>query len=684
MADAEKVRAQELRAQIAHHNNRYYGDDAPEISDSAYDGLVRELRGLEARFPELVTEDSPTKLVGSSLTIVSTFAPVVHARPMQSLDNAFDDGDLRNWVERLVKSVPGEELAFACEPKVDGLAMSLTYVNGVLVRGATRGDGTTGEDVTANIATVGSIPRALSTEAGEPPAMVEIRGEIYMAKKDFAELNARQGEAGEKIFVNPRNAAAGSLRQKDASITATRPLSFFAYQLGPSEGAAGNWVPSTQREVLDQLRRAGFSVADQVKVVHSAEEVVATCRAFEQDRHDLHFDVDGAVVKVNELRLHDLLGSTSRAPRWAIAKKFAPEEQHTKLLDIDISVGRTGRVTPFAVLEPIFVGGSTVGVATLHNEDQVAAKDVRPGDIVVVRKAGDVIPEVVGPAPGQQDRPDRAAPWVFPSECPSCGTGLQRSEGVSETHCPNPRCRAQLIQQICYFASRGALDIEGLGEQRVAQLVDAGFVRSVADLYELTSEQLLTLEGFGDLSATSLLEGIARSKEQSIHRLIVGLGISELGPANARVVVRAFPTLAALREATTAQLEALDGIGPSIANSVVSYVATEEAKDLLRRLMELGVGVSESLGSDLPQNLLGKAIVVTGAVEGYTREGAEEAITKRGGTSPGSVSKKTYCVVVGAAPGASKLTKAESLGIPLVDQAQFSVLLETGELPEER
>ncbi|MEI7479992.1 MAG: NAD-dependent DNA ligase LigA, partial [Actinomycetes bacterium] len=411
MADAEKVRAQELRAQIAHHNNRYYGDDAPEISDSAYDGLVRELRDLEARFPELVTEDSPTKLVGSSLAIVSTFAPVVHARPMQSLDNAFDDGDLRNWVERLVKSVPGEELAFTCEPKVDGLAMSLTYVNGVLVRGATRGDGTTGEDVTANIATVGSIPRALSTEAGEPPAMVEIRGEIYMAKKDFAELNARQGEAGEKIFVNPRNAAAGSLRQKDASITATRPLSFFAYQLGPSEGATGNWVPSTQREVLDQLRRAGFSVADQVKVVHSAEEVVATCRAFEQDRHDLHFDVDGAVVKVNELRLHDLLGSTSRAPRWAIAKKFAPEEQHTKLLDIDISVGRTGRVTPFAVLEPIFVGGSTVGVATLHNEDQVAAKDVRPGDIVVVRKAGDVIPEVVGPAPGQQDRPDRAAPW---------------------------------------------------------------------------------------------------------------------------------------------------------------------------------------------------------------------------------------------------------------------------------
>jgi len=680
MADAENLRAQQLRAQIAHHNTRYYGDDAPEISDSAYDGLVRELRDLEARFPELVTEDSPTKVVGSSLG--STFAPVVHARPMQSLDNAFDDDDLRNWVERLTKSAPGEELAFTCEPKVDGLAMSLTYVNGVLVRGATRGDGTTGEDVTANIATVGSIPRQLSAEAGEPPAMVEIRGEIYMAKKDFADLNARQGEAGEKIFVNPRNAAAGSLRQKDANVTATRPLSFFAYQLGPSEGATGNWVPSTQREVLDQLRRAGFSVADQVTVVHSAEEVVATCRAFEQGRHDLHFDVDGAVVKVNELRLHEQLGSTSRAPRWAIAKKFAPEEQHTKLLDIDISVGRTGRVTPFAVLEPIFVGGSTVGVATLHNEDQVAAKDVRPGDVVVVRKAGDVIPEVVGPAPGQQDRPDRAAQWVFPSTCPSCGTGLVRSEGVSETHCPNARCRAQIIQQICYFASRGALDIEGLGEQRVAQLVDAGFVSSVADLYELTSDQLLTLEGFGDLSATSLLEGIARSKEQSIHRLIVGLGISELGPANARVVVRAFPTLSALSEATTEQLEALDGIGPSIANSVVSFVATEEAKVLVRRLMDLGVGSSESLVSDLPQNLLGKAIVVTGAVEGYTREGAEEAITKRGGTSPGSVSKKTFCVVVGAAPGASKLTKAESLGIALVDASQFSILLETGALPD--
>ena len=680
MANADHTRARELREQIAHHNDRYYGDDAPEISDSSYDKLVRELRDLEQRFPELVTDDSPTKVVGSSLN--SSFAPVVHARPMQSLDNAFDDDDLRSWVERLDKSVPGEALTFTCEPKVDGLAMSLTYVDGVLVRGATRGDGTTGEDVSANIATLASIPRHLSSEAGAPPAMVEIRGEIYMAKQDFADLNARQAAAGEKIFVNPRNAAAGSLRQKDASITATRPLSFFAYQLGPSEGATGQWVPATQREVLDQLKRAGFSVADQVVVVGCADEVVATCRAFEQGRHDLHFDVDGAVIKVNDLSLHRVLGSTSRAPRWAIAKKFAPEEQHTILLDIDISVGRTGRVTPFAVLEPIFVGGSTVGVATLHNEDQVAAKDVRPGDLVVVRKAGDVIPEVVGPAPGQQQRAGRGAPWAFPATCPSCGTGLVRSEGESETHCPNGRCRAQLIQQICYFASRGALDIEGLGEQRVAQLIDAGLVNSVADLYELSSEQLLTLEGFGDLSATSLIDGIARSKQQSIHRVIVGLGINELGPAGARVVVRAFPTLDALSQATVEQLSALEGIGPAIANSVVSFMANTDHLEVLGKLMAHGVGVTEETTSALPQNLLGKAIVVTGAVEGFTRESAEEAIVQRGGTSPGSVSKKTFCVVVGAAPGASKLTKAESLGIPIVAAAQFTILLETGVLPE--
>lgn len=680
MGDAEQQRATVLREQLAHHNNRYYGDDAPEISDASYDALVRELRDLEAKFPELAAEDSPTATVGSATN--SSFAPVVHARPMQSLDNAFDDGDLLSWVERLVKAAPDEQLGFTCEPKVDGLAMSLTYVNGVLVRGATRGDGTTGEDVTANISTLASIPRQLLPAAGEPPAMVEIRGEIYMAQGDFAELNARQAKAGEKIFVNPRNAAAGSLRQKDASVTATRPLSFFAYQLGPSEGAHGPWVPATQREVLDQLLRAGFAVADQVVVVSSAQEVVETCQAFERGRHDLGFDVDGAVVKVNELRLHEMLGSTSRAPRWAIAKKFAPEEQHTLLIDIEVSVGRTGRVTPFAVLQPVFVGGSTVSVATLHNEDQVAAKDVRPGDLVVVRKAGDVIPEVVGPVPGQQQRTNRSAPWAFPPLCPSCRSGLVRTEGESETHCPNASCRAQMIQQICYFASRGALDIEGLGEQRVAQLIDAELVSSVADLYCLTVEQLLTLEGFGELSATSLIEGIARSREQSIHRLVIGLGISELGPAGARVVVRAFPTLEALRQATVEQLSALEGIGPAIAHSVVSYLQTPANVELVERLVQFGVGVTEQTSSDLPQNLLGKAIVVTGAVEGFTRESAEAAILERGGTSPGSVSKKTFCVVVGESPGASKLTKAESLGIPLVEAQKFSVLLESGALPD--
>jgi DNA ligase (NAD+) len=679
MSTPESERAAALRQQIAHHNNRYYGDDAPEISDAAYDQLVRELRELERAFPELETIDSPTKVVGSSLT--TSFAPVTHARPMQSLDNAFDDDDLRNWVERLVKAVPDAELTFTCEPKVDGLAMSLTYVHGELVRGATRGDGTTGEDVTANIETVAGIPHRLAVEAGTSPAMVEIRGEIYMAKRDFAALNERQGQLGEKIFVNPRNAAAGSLRQKDPAISASRPLSFLAYQLGPADEATGQWLPTTQRDVLDQLQRAGFAVAEQVRVVAGAEAVVATCRDFEARRHELTFDVDGAVIKVNDLALHNLLGSTSRAPRWAIAKKFAPEEQHTTLLSIDTSVGRTGRVTPFAVLEPVFVGGSTVAVATLHNEDQVAAKDVRPGDVVIVRKAGDVIPEVVGPAPGQVERADRGEPWRFPSTCPSCATVLRRLEGESETHCPNDDCRAQIIQQICYFASRGALDIEGLGEQRVAQLVDTGLVRSVADLYDLTAEQLSGLEGFGELSAAQLADGIARSKDQPVTRVVIGLGIAELGPAGTRVVVRAFPSLEALSQATVDQLEALEGIGPSIANSVVSFFSTTQHRDLVARLIDRGVGVVASTGTDEPQNLLGKAIVVTGTVEGFSREHAEAAILKRGGTSPGSVSKKTFCVVVGASPGQSKLTKAESLGIPLVDGSNFAALLETGEIP---
>lgn len=682
MTEDPAARVHALRTLIAHHTERYYLDDAPEIADAEFDALVRELRALEEAHPELAGETSPTRTVGGALS--TAFSPVVHAAPMQSLDNAFDDDELRAWADRAVKLAGGHPLTFCCEPKIDGLAMSLTYVDGVLVRGATRGDGTTGEDVTDNIATISSIPKVLNPDLGAPPALVEIRGEVYMERAAFEAMNRRQLELGEKAFVNPRNAAAGSLRQKDSSITATRPLSFLAYLLGPTEGVAPGsaWDPSTQHGVLELLRGAGFTVTSRAVVAASVEEMLEACARFEAERHLLSFDIDGAVVKVDDRTLYEDLGSTSRAPRWAIAKKFPPEERTTTLFDIQISVGRTGRVTPFAVLEPVFVGGTTVAMATLHNEDQVALKDVRPGDVVVVRKAGDVIPEVVGPAPGQATRPGRPGPWQFPSTCPSCGGPLARLNGESDTTCVNRSCRAQIIQGLTYFASRTALDIEGLGESRVAQLVDAVLVASPADLYTLTPAVLEGLEGLGEISATKLCAAIEGSRRQPMHRVLIGLGIHDVGPAAARITSAAFPTLSAVASATVDQLAALDGIGPVIAGRIVEFAQSAHGRTLLERLEQAGVGVEGSGGSGLPQTLLGKAVVITGSLEGYTRDGAEAAVLARGGTSPGSVSKKTFCVVAGDAPGASKLTKAETLSIPIVDAASFEHLLATGTLPE--
>ena len=694
------ARAAELRELVRYHNERYHRLDAPEISDADFDQLVRELRAIEADHPDLVVPDSPTATVGSAPSAL--FEPVEHRIPMMSLDNAFSAGELQAWADRLAKQVP-EDTSFVCELKIDGLAISLTYRDGHYVQAATRGDGRTGEDVTANVATIGVIPHTMDPAVGPPPAVVEVRGEVYMPVPAFEEMNRRQLEAGLKPFVNPRNSAAGSLRQKDASITASRELAFWSYQLGDLEPAPGRDVPaeltSRHAEVIDWLGRAGFPVNPERSVVRGLDEALAFCRRWEEHRHDLDYEIDGVVIKVDDLALQRQLGATSRAPRWAIAYKFPPEERTTTLADIQVSIGRTGKATPFAVLEPVFVGGSTVGMATLHNEDQVRLKDVRPGDTVTVRKAGDVIPEVVGPvlSPGRKRRPPA---WTFPTECPSCGGPLVRLPGESDTFCTNLDCPGQRVQRITHFGSRTAMDIEGLGEQRVDLFVGLGILRDVADLYSFVPATFEGLEGFAEVSVANLLGAIDVSRSRPVHRLLIGLGIRHLGQVGSLALAREFGSLDAVMAAAEADLASTDGVGPVIAASVVRWFESEVNRGVVERLRDAGLDFGVARDRSAPAAgaagegdggapagssgvLTGKSVVVTGALPGYTREEAEEAIIARGGKSPGSVSKKTFAVVVGEAPGASKVTKAEALGIPMLGADGFAVLLETGELPGE-
>jgi DNA ligase (NAD+) len=705
-AAAAAARMAELRPLIEYHNERYNVLDAPEIPDAEYDLLVRELKELESSYPSLVTPDSPTQTVGASP--LGLFQPVRHRVPMMSLDNSFEEADLRAWAERLRRQIPDldlEHLDFSSEPKVDGVAMSLTYEHGRFTQAATRGDGVTGEDVTANVATIKVVPKVLDPAAGPFPALLEIRGEVYLPLADFAAMNKRQEEAGLRLFVNPRNAGAGALRQKDPGITATRPLSFWAYQVGEVEGApkGSHWPAATQSATLALLKQAGFPVSTDARLVTGIDAVIARCLELAEERHALAYEIDGVVTKVDDLALHARLGATSRAPRWAIAFKFPPEERTSKLIDIEVSIGRTGRATPFGRMEPVFVGGSTVEMATLHNQDQVRIKDVRPGDIVVVRKAGDVIPEIVGPVLSGPGVPKRRKPaWKFPTSCPSCGQPLVRLEGESDTYCTNIDCPMQRVQRIVHFASRSAMDIEGLGEERVFQLVAAGLIVDPADLYAVTVPQLVQLERFAAISAANLVTGIAASTAQPLSRLLVGLGIRHLGPTGARAVARGLGTLDAILTATVEELAAVEGIGPVIAASIAEFLALPTNRAVVDRLVAAGVTTEEpgavgppgaagsgadgstADGSAGPaQSLAGLTIVVTGAVPGFTREEAEEAILARGGKSPGSVSKKTFALVVGDAPGASKLTKAEQLGVPIVPAAAFEALLASGGLPDE-
>ncbi|HEX3567442.1 MAG TPA: NAD-dependent DNA ligase LigA [Acidimicrobiales bacterium] len=704
------ARAEELRGLIEYHNERYHQLDAPEIPDAEYDALVRELRDIEANYPDLATPTSPTQSVGAAPS--TQFAPVEHRVPMMSLDNAFSPAELQAWADRLAKSIPAGT-AFVCELKIDGLAMSLTYQDGRYVQAATRGDGRTGEDVTANVATIGAIPEVLDEEVGTPPAVIEVRGEVYMPIPAFEELNRRQEAAGGKVFVNPRNSAAGSLRQKDAKVTASRELSFWAYQVGDLEAAPGEELPveltKDHSSTLEWLGRAGFPVNPEVRVVQGLDEALERCRYWEEHRHDLTYEIDGVVIKVDDLALRRQLGSTARAPRWAIAYKFPPEERTTHLNDIAVSIGRTGKATPFAVLEPVFVSGSTVSLATLHNQDQVALKDVRPGDTVIVRKAGDVIPEIVGPvlgpatgksgttgqSGGAAGRPRRRRAWKFPTTCPSCGSPLIRLPGESDTFCTNLDCPAQRVQRIAHFGSRSAMDIEGLGEQRVELFVGLGMLNDVADLYSFTADALSGLEGFGALSAANLLSAIDTSRTRPLHRLLIGLGIRHLGQVGSLALARALGDLDAIMAASEEELAAVDGVGPVIGASVRRWFDSAPNRAVMERLRSAGLtleepggaagGASGGAGSGpaVPQTLAGKSVVVTGTLDGFTREEAEEAILARGGKSPGSVSKKTYAVVVGVEPGASKVIKAETLGVPMIDGDGFAALLESGQVPAE-
>ena len=677
----------ELLALTAYHRHLYYIVDSPEISDAEYDELDREIRQLEHDFPDLITANSPTQTVGAE--IAETFSTVEHRVPMTSLDNAMDSNELLAWGERAAKGLSEDAVIhYACELKIDGLALSLRYENGVLVQAATRGDGRFGEDVTANVLTIDVVPKTLVSKSKVSiPSVLEVRGEVYLPIDAFEKLKAAKeaenvvriaaGKKPDSVPVNPRNAGSGSLRQKDASVTAGRGLAFWSYQLGE---VIGGPEFTSHHATLDFLKDLGFPVNPNIALVNSMDEVAAYCEKFQNERHDLTYEIDGVVVKVDDLAQREILGFTARAPRWAIAFKFPPEERTTLLKDIQISVGRTGRVTPFAVLESVFVGGSNVAMATLHNEDQVRLKDVRPGDTVTVRKAGDVIPEVVGPVLSL--RPKDSQPWVFPSvcSCPMKGE-LSRPDGEVNMRCIEPNCPQQRDQRIIYFVSRGAMDIDGFGEQTVIQLSDVGILSDAGDIYSLTVEQLLTLEGFAQKGAEKLIVAIDASKTRPLPKLLTALGIKHLGPSASEALAIAFGNLDDIMNATEDDLATVDGVGGVIARSLISWYSRADNKVIIEKLRAAGVEFGNVEVSRLPQNLVGKNIVVTGTLVDFDRDGAERAIKDRGGKSPGSVSKKTFALVVGAEAGASKLTKAQELGVPVITEEQFKIVLETGEIP---
>jgi DNA ligase (NAD+) len=658
---AAKLRVEELRERLNYHSYRYHVLDDPEIADVEYDELLTELRGLEERFPELITPDSPTQRVGA--TPADLFAPVQHRSPMLSLDNAFSREELEAWEQR-VERVLGGQAAYSCELKIDGVAVALTYEDGVLTKGATRGDGRVGEDITANVRTVRTVPQRLL--GSDPPNVLEVRGEIYLPVKAFEKLNDELLAAEQRPFANPRNAAAGSLRQKDPKVTATRPLSLWVHSFGYADGIRFE----SHSAFLAWCRGAGLPVAPTGEVVDGLEGVVAYVERWQEQRHSVDWEIDGVVVKVDAIALQDELGATSHAPRWAIAYKFPPEERTTILREIGVHTGRTGVVTPFAFLEPVHVSGVTVTTATLHNEDEVRRKDVREGDTVIVRRAGDVIPEVVGPVLSKRKRGARR--WKFPTECNSCGTTLVRKEGEAYWRCPNKRgCPSQNVEWLSSFAGRGAMDIESLGYKTGWLLLDLGWVKDPGDVYSLTEEQLAQLPGFKDKRINNLLQAIEGSKDRPIWRLLCGLNIPHVGSTIAQLLARAFGSIDAIAAATEEQIDDVEGIGPEIASSVQTWFADKQNRKLLEKLRKAGVRMEDEAVEPVgEQPLAGLTMVLTGGLEAMSRDEAIAAAQAAGAKVASSVSKKTDFVVAGVNPG-SKLAKAEQFGVEIIDEKAF-------------
>ncbi|MCA1831930.1 MAG: NAD-dependent DNA ligase LigA [Actinomycetota bacterium] len=662
-ASANK-RIADLRAQLEHHNYLYYVQDHPQISDAEYDKLYRELVELEEAFPDLVTPESLTQRVGAAPS--ATFAPVKHFARMYSLDNAFSIEELTAWAERAEKAI-GSSLRYACELKIDGTAIAVVYENGVLVRGATRGDGTTGEDVTANIRTLRGLPMRLLDS--NPPEVIEVRGEVYLPIAPFEQLNDELVAAGKQPFANPRNAAAGTLRQKDPAKTATRPLTYWMHGFGAVKGRKF----ASHTEMLGYLKEAGLRVAPTTETLDDLDKVWDFIERWREQRASIEHEIDGVVVKADLIAHQQELGYTSKSPRWAIAYKWPPEEQVTKLKKIDIHVGRTGAVTPFARLEPVRVGGVTVTTATLHNEDEVHRKDIREGDEVVIRRAGDVIPEVVGPLKERRKRGARV--WRMPDKCPSCGSEIVREEGEAVAYCTGVDCPMQRQERLFHFAARGAMDIEGLGYQTIDELVSRGLLEDVGDIYSLRPEHVADVEGWKTKRIANLMNAIQASKSRPLARLLTALGIRHVGATVAQTLARRFGSLDALANATEDDINAIDGIGRVIAHAVHEFFAQKRNRAVIAKLVDAGVRTADEPRARKAGGALdGKTFVLTGGLESMSRDEAGEAIEEAGGKVTSSVSKKTDYVVVGDSPG-SKYDKAVQLGVTILDEAAFLKLL---------